>query len=183
MKLPESRIFAVTINIEVIILAIIFYIRQSLISQGGEKKQLNKSKLFILGKCISSLLATITCVSLSVLSVVTLEDHKKIHLIFSAFFFLSILLYFIVSDIIGKKVIFNVRTFSFLLPYLTIVIVIVYISIIYKIFGNSKKKMKNYGAIMQYIGSFLIFLKVMLVGYDLPPSSIVVGSLSHVKTK
>lgn len=190
VQFPENRLFAVCMCIESCILGAIFYIRHKLISKMNKRysqkikntsQKYHRTSIPTLNS-ICDILAYIVCFSLSGLSLITLEDNRIIHLSLARIFWTAFLFYFITSDIAARRVQFSIGFISGILPYFTALYIIFDAFLIIKSNPDNVDNAKNYFAINQYVIAFLLFFKIMLIGYDNPPHDLV-SSSSKMKVK
>ena len=177
---PEDKIFAATMTITSLILATVFYIRQKLVSVFAERRKLSKDKLFNALHLVSNVLAVLICLSLPLVAYVTLNVERTLHIALSIVFFGSITIYYIVSDINSYRAGFDIHLYSLFLPYVAIVIITGYFLVFHKFLNIHQNNSKNIALICQYTGAFIIFFKILLMGYDQPPFTLACGT-SHIK--
>lgn len=191
IQFPENRLFAVCMSIESCILGAIFYIRHKLILKMDKRysqrktndgrKNTNKMSIPVLNHICDRLAFTV-CICLSGLSLVTLEDNRIIHLIFARVFWTAFLFYYIISDLAAIRAQFSVGFISRILPYFTAIYIILNAFLIIRCKPEELQKAKNNFAISQYVIAFLLFFKILLIGYDNPPHDLV-SSSSKMKVK
>ena len=159
---PENRIFAVAMTVESLLLLVIYRIRNEAI------KQVTKSSTLVL-----QILAYLMPTGLTVLSCVTLFDHKLIHLIGATVFFMGNVVYFLISDRLIVKAGFKLGKISQLITY---IILIPFFGHLY--FTNAYPyniPLYNIGSVFQYTLAILIFVKILLCLGDCPKRSVELG--------
>ena len=164
---PENRIFPVTMNMECIFLAIAFWLRNSVTEQSS--KQQNKSvakRLFFMKLVIPFILY-----GLSILSVLTLEDHFIFHITGAMIFFGLMIVYLLLADSTARTLDWKVNKGSRIVSYLIPGVFFGHY-IVFSIFRSRNANLAiSVGSLMQYIMCVLIFSKVFLLQFDLPEYS------------
>ena len=164
---PECRIFAVTMNMEVIFLYMLYTIRNNAIST------LAREKGIILGikKVILILCKYVNILGLSITSWITLKEFDVLHFSAAGFFFMGSLIYYVVSDMCLAQVGHPVPQISHAIT-ITIPIFLVLYSVVCTQFQFSDHNfMRSMGALFQYIYCFLLFTRIFLFQYDLPKNA------------
>ena len=159
---PENRIFPVTMNMECIFLLVALVIREKMIRARTTVGVVYKLAMFALIPAI--------LVGLSLLADLTLVDEKATHLTAASVFFLGILVYYIWSDVMCASARIHVGWFSRALPFVALVLLFGYSAAI----QNSRRDKFIYscGSLGQYAMAFLIFLKIFMMGFEIPDSRI-----------
>jgi hypothetical protein len=163
LKLPENRIFAVTMNLETVLLFLIFFVRNRIL----QSKAAAGFPLFL-----SKVFAAVLPVNLSILSLVTLEDHAPVHLLSSFIFFFGCILYFIVTDSLAVRCGFTVSKFSRVLTWLSLALFFAHTFAMGKGRKIQSMTLLTIGALFQYDTAFAIFLKIAVFRNDLPKHSV-----------
>ena len=162
---PENRIFPVTMNMECVFLLVALVLREKTIRARRSVPLLYRIFVAIL---IPAMLA-----GLSILADLTLVDHLAAHLSAASVFFFGILAYFIASDLLLTKARIHVSWFSWLLPYFSLCLLFGYSAVIQNY--RNDKFIYSCGSLAQYTMAFCIFLKIFLMGFEIPNDSIVVA--------
>ena len=190
-QFPQNRLFPICMSIEACILGVIFFIRCKIILKTQKIKNRKKDTTPFLSKWIrilcklSTPLAYSIAFSLSLASAIQIDDSATFHLIFSMLFLFSILSYFIVNDIASQLAGFSINYFSLLLPYFIVSYLLTSMFKFHRTTNTDSgvdRKLKNQESIFQYVLQFFIFLKVVLMGYDNPPNTLV-STNSSVRLK
>jgi hypothetical protein len=171
---PENRIFAVSMNMEAIILLLLLLIRNKIIAMVADYRSETHEKPEKKMK-VQRICGVITPIALSVLSAVTLEDQKELHLIASGIFFYGCIIYFAVSDRVLTDL--GCRpsrcSSSCSMGALVFLISSGICGGISMATPSSSRIVGNIGALCQYAGAFVLFLKVYLCWSDLPEHHII----------
>lgn len=170
---PENRIFPIAMNIEAIMLLLIFLVRQKIIHKLADLKKEVKTKSFRISCTISVILIYLVVGGLSILSSVTLLDNRVIHLVASFFFFFGILFYFCISDYCARLVGYSIPFYSLIVPYISLVCALIYTYITLFVWRN--RFIYSIGSLLEYLTSVLIFMKVFFIGKETPSHSIING--------
>lgn len=160
---PENRIFSATMNIESLILLIVFYLRVNITEEISKLKKIRSFNLR-LRLTIMKLSMLPACISLSVLSAVTLEDHFGVHIAASGFFFLLCIIFFICSDLTAHELHFPLKKVSIAVTAAIPVFMVAYPSFL----CSKKRTFRTLGGFFQYCMCFFIFIKIYLFQYDYP---------------
>jgi hypothetical protein len=178
LKFPENRIFAVTMNVEAVILLLLFMVRNKitvlLVNYRSETHQRPSVRLNVQRVC-----AVLCPVALSVLSAVTLEDQKELHLFAAAVFFYGCILYFSLSDSTLSYLGCAPSSFSRSWPMIAFVALMaggVSASVAISSHGSNRLA-ANLAALCQYVGALSIFVKVWFSWSDLPEHHIIVRKM------
>lgn len=163
---PENKIFAFSMSIDCILLAIIFSIRQKIIRKLAKKQDLTENKSYKMSMKISQTLILLSSLGLLFLSNITLKDSRNLHLISALNFFFGIILYLLISDYWAKRVGYNISLFSYLIPYSALAMASIFTII--TIFFSRNRFIYSIGSIIEYFCSFLIYMKIYLIHVETP---------------
>ena len=161
---PENRIFPVTMNIECVFIAMAFWLRNSVTEQASKAQNQSVSiRLFFM-----KLFIPFIVYGLSILSVLTLEDHFLLHITGAMIFFGLMIVYLILADstakTLGWKAPKGSRIVSLMIPA-----VFFGHYLVYSIFAADNAILAHsIGSLMQYLMCVLIFSKVFLLQFDMP---------------
>lgn len=165
---PENRIFSTTMNVECLVLILIFLLRRKIIQAAAERKNVSSNFKYKVLRFVSDFLTPLCISGLSLTSAFTLIDYKILHLLAASFFFFGVLIYYIITDKMAIMAGIKINWFSRLLPYVAIVIIFTYNTIMVKQFTNFDPKTYSFCSACQYVSCFMIFLKIFLMRFDLP---------------
>lgn len=164
VKLPQRRIFAAGMAIEMWFIVILYYIRIRYIRSAAAKIGISKNisymiKLFFMYICI-----IFVPIGLFVLSAVTLEMNFKVHISGAIVFFFGSWIFYVVSDfaIIQCKIKINLVSLSFTWFIFGFLVLYTVLSTF------SKKSLVNAGAIFQYLTALSTFAKLICFKFDIP---------------
>ena len=169
---PEKRIFACTMNVEAIVLFVLFYVRITFIKLQGENANKVHELPFIILTFVLNICWIVVPLGLTVLAAVTLDDGQWPHLIAAGFFFLGSVVFYIVSDFAINYVKGHVPFWSILVSWVTLGFMVIYfltLSI------GSNTALTNTGAVFQYLTALSIFAKIFIFQYDIPKHKLTVG--------
>ena len=169
---PEKRIFACTMNLEAIVLFVLYYVRISFIQLQGENKNKSHDLPFIILVFVMNICLIVVPLGLTILAAVTLDDGEWPHLIAAGFFFVGSIVFYIISDFTINYVKGHVPFWSILVSWLTLGFMVIYFLTL--AIGNSNALL-NTGAIFQYLTCLLIFAKIFIFQYDIPRHKLTIG--------
>ena len=157
----------VLMNIEAYILFVLIYIRNSIaikFSKTNSKSELFSTKLILI---LMKILWIICPIGLILVSAFTLDESLYVHLTGAGLFFIGMVIYNIISDLILIRFTSSIKPF----PIWSTIITwsSLGFAILYGGFGISKKRsFLNLCAIFQYLTALSIFVKVAVYWYDVP---------------
>ena len=154
---PENRIFGCSMNIESILLFIIYFIRIKIIQKHSELQNSSLSLGYKIRMIVMYVCLFIVPIGLCALSAVTLDDCAPVHLLGAAFFFYGSLIFYFVSDYSIKAVNCKVPLYSKLTTWAILVFLFLYMLLLNV---SSKTAFTNAGAIFQYLTALSIFIKI-----------------------
>lgn len=168
---PESRVFAVTMNIEVWIIVILYIIRNSIVKIAQEKLLISDTYGSFFRRTVMYICTVCVPLGLILVSAITLDEQKGIHLFGAFLFFVGSIIYYISSDFQLRFVQIHVPIYSMMLTWLCLGFAVLYGAFMIP----NNQKIKNAGAIFQYITSILIFLKLFVFRFDVPSHHLTVS--------
>lgn len=173
MFFPENRIFPMAMSIDAILLLLIFLMRQKIIKKLAEKNEINKKESYQKYAKILHYLIISFVSGLLILANISLKDNRIIHLLASLVFFFGIIIYLIISDYWAKRVGYQIKLYSYIIPYIALVLATIYTII--TIFIWRDRFIYSIGSILEYISSALIYLKIYMIKKETPAHTILNG--------
>jgi hypothetical protein len=172
---PESRIFAGTMHIEALVLFLLYGVRNRVISLWSTH-QSALPKSFTVRWFICRVCAWLTPISLSFISIVTLNDQEFLHFFGAILFFYGTIIYCIVSDSCLRTVGRPPARISAAVSWAALAFALLYPAI-FALKETSQahwKAFANSGAVIQYLAALTICFKILLFYYDAPPHRLTV---------
>ena len=161
---PENRIFAVTMNIESVLLIIMYRIRNNVI----KALSLRNSVPIKFKQLIISILTILVPIGMSALSALTLVDNIVIHLSGAFMFFYGSIFYYLISDSALASVGCKPKLISRIVSYSAFIFTFPYLILL----TYQDPFIKSLGAVFQYLVALLCFVKIFLFYFDLPKHSL-----------
>jgi hypothetical protein len=158
MDYPERAIFSSTLSITALLLLLCFFAREQWICQICKPGRRYSA--------ITRIFIPVMAISAVVVGEVTLRESKPIHLGCATLLFVGLIAYFIASDRVIARAGFAIGTFSYFLPFLTLIFFVVYTVIL--VFFLRNRTIYSIGSICEYITALGLFGKVWLAGEDMP---------------
>ena len=171
---PENRIFACTMNIECILLFIVYFIRIRIIKKYTELQNNIISNGYKIRMIFMNICLFIVPFGLCILSAVTLDDFAPVHLLGAAFFFYGSIIFYFITDYSIKKAGCKIPLFSNIMTWATLVFVFFY-NLLLSV--SNKTSVTNAGAIFQYLTALSIFIKIFLFQYDIQNQEITINGV------
>ena len=168
---PEKRIFACTMNVEAVILFVIYYIRLTFIKlqQQNIKKELSfyyYPILYLLYVCLF-----LTPLGLTVLAASTSRDGPLPHFIGAGVFFVGCAIFNVLSDFLLKYLNIQVKIWSMIISWINVGCLLVYF-----VGSNLAKSVavENMSHLFQYLTAISNFTKVFCYQFDIPKHKITI---------
>ena len=163
---PESRIFAIAMNIEVWAIVVMYVVRNTLfeVYAGNSNKEYGCRHGLI--KWTMRICTVFVPLGLAVLSGVTLDESKPVHLVGAFAFFIGGILYNIVSDLGFRWAKAPFSIVSWLFTWICLGCAALYAILLGGFPDN--KRLQNAGAVFQYLTCLCMFIKFFLYQFDIP---------------
>lgn len=163
---PESRVFAIAMNIEAWVIILVFCVRNAMFGLYANRSNREYECAYIAYRWVMYACTALVPLGLIILSAVTLENNEIVHLIGAFLFFVGMLLYNAVSDIGLRWAKAPTSNLSFMFTWVAIGCAVLYVIFLGGFQGNVK--MTNAGGVFQYLTCLAIFAKIFCYQYDLP---------------
>jgi hypothetical protein len=172
---PQNRIFAGAMNVEALLLALLYLARNRVIALwGGRRARLPST--FGLNVAVCRVCTVAAPGGLSALALVTLAEHAPAHLAAAFVFFAGSIAYYFASDACLRAVGHPPPALSAALSWACLGLALMYPTLFSLARGGAAhaRALANAGAACQYLTAFAVFLKVLFFYYDAPPHRVTV---------
>jgi thiosulfate reductase cytochrome b subunit len=166
---PENRIFALMMNVEVVLLIPLYLARNKVMTLAAHRFQIGGASHWR-KRLVATVCTVCVPVGLSILSALTLQEHQEVHLFGAFLFFWGSIVYYLVSDSCLRDVNIRVSVKSRVVSWLCLVFAITYTTL-FRIANQVPKHQRvlaNIGAVGQYLTALSIFVKIIMFHGDLP---------------
>jgi hypothetical protein len=166
---PENRIFAGSMNVEALLLLLLYFIRNRVITLWGARRP-SLPFGFRLNTAICRVCTVAVPGGLSILSLITLAENAPIHLTAAFLFFAGSVAYYFASDACLRAVGHAPPALSSAVSWACLGFALIYPTFFSFARGATPhwRALANAGSVCQYLTAFSIFLKVLLFYYDAP---------------
>lgn len=164
--MPESRIFSVCMIITSMLMIPGFVIIRKIFQIRARNEQISTTRQFVALDIILQIASGLAILSLLCVSCITYRESSTLFLVFGAFFIFSLLIYFVVFDLMIHSLRLNENKFDYIYDIVTSIILL--LTIILKSIKNSGSTFNSSRSVVEFILICLVFCRFLFLWFRMP---------------